>query len=108
MLMDKSTREIEREIIDVLLTDLLAAGFRVSVDDGEALPVKKSTDKAKIMAELGSTGSDHLLVFDGGTCIGWFLLVYGNDGWNVISDYTTNLEQHHKRADALAEHYSNL
>lgn len=108
MLMGKSTREIEREIIDALLTDLLAAGFVLSVDDGDDLPIQNATDKAVIMAALGSTGVDRLIVRKDDQCAGWFLLVYGNEGWDVISDYTTVLDKYHKRADALAEHYSNL
>jgi hypothetical protein len=36
---------------------------------------------------------------------GWVRFVYGNDGWDVVSDYTTNLEPHMKNADKLADYY---
>jgi hypothetical protein len=34
----------------------------------------------------------YLMNADGKTANGWVYLVYGNDGWDLISDYTTNLE----------------
>lgn len=39
---------------------------------------------------------------------GWVYVVMGNDGWDVISDYTTNLEPLMSGANRLAEKYSKL
>lgn len=35
--------------------------------------------------------------------IGWIWFIYGNDGHDVVSDYTTNLEKVLQGATALAE-----
>lgn len=42
--------------------------------------------------------------------IGWVYCVFGNDGWDVISDYTTKLDGLGLMADAekLSDHYSGL
>lgn len=112
MLMDKSTREIEREIereiVDALLTDLLAAGYRISVDDGGDLPVKAASDKAVILEALDSTGSDILLCHRGldSEPVGWVHLVYGNSGYDVIADYTLTLEPLMQNADVISDKYA--
>ena len=38
--------------------------------------------------------------------IGWVYLVFGNDGWDVISDYTTNLEFLMGEALKISDHYA--
>jgi len=42
-------------------------------------------------------------VDNGGAPSGWVYFVYGNDGWDVVSDYTTNLEAVLKGSGELAE-----
>ncbi len=31
--------------------------------------------------------------YDGQPSLGWVYLVYGNDGYDVVNDYTTNLDE---------------
>lgn len=95
MTMTLETRQaIERQIIDRIVTDALAAGYQLSVDDGGEITVSRSTDHAAIMAAVMTTDEDYLRVSKAGEPIsGWVRLVYGNDGWDVVCDHTTNLSE---------------
>ena len=87
-------QEIERQIILRIVKDALEAGFQITVDDGGDEPsVKRSTDQAAIMAAVMLTDEDFLHYSKPGEPLqGWVRLIYGNDGWDVVNDYTTNLE----------------
>lgn len=105
---------VERRIIRRLVNDLLVAGFQVEVWDGEETALQPSIDIDAIMGAIMTTDDDHLYVYkteaDGTrpkAHFGWIQLVYGNDGYDVVSDYTVNLEEVLKPsaelADAIAE-----
>jgi len=57
------------------------------------------------------TTDDDMLLFNASTAsgapedkmVGWVRLIYGNDGWDVVNDYTTNLETLMAGATALAD-----
>lgn len=89
-------RAVEIEIIKATVEALLAAGFQLSVFDGEdTSPI--STDPKVIHDALYNTDEDYLHVFQKTDehhlgNFGWVRFVYGNDGWDVINDYTVNLE----------------
>lgn len=85
-------RMIEKLIAKELVTRALAAGYKVSVNDGEETTLRKSTDLAKIMAAMFTTDEDTLHIDTPGYK-GWIELIYGNDGTDVIHDYSTNLEE---------------
>jgi len=54
-------QEIERQIIERLVQDALAAGFQITVDDGGEEPsLKRSTDPDAIMAAVMLTDEDFL------------------------------------------------
>lgn len=40
------------------------------------------------------TDEDFIYLYsqDGARC-GWFRLIYGNDGWDVVNDYSTNMQE---------------
>ena len=84
----------ERAIAERLVTDAIAQGYQVSVNDGEAWVVKRSTDNKAIMAALFSTDEDYIRIRKDGeeTSVGTFTLVYGNDGWDVIADWSYSAE----------------
>lgn len=80
----------ELQIATKLVRAALAAGYSVSVNDGEAWPVSKSHDEAEILAALQSTDSDTLRLRSPlGDFVGNVLLIWGN-GEDVISDHTDN------------------
>ena len=96
---------IERQIIERIVKDALAAGFEITVDDGGDEPsLKRSTDQDAIMAAVMLTDEDRLYYNQPGQPLqGWVRLVYGNDGWDVVCDYTTNLEPLLAGANAEAD-----
>lgn len=100
----ENASEPERIIVGKLVADLLAAGFWISVFDGEETTVKRSIDATEIFPALASTGVDHLNVGRVGDThrMGWVVLVWGND-CAVISDYTINLTEYVVGANKLAE-----
>jgi hypothetical protein len=104
---------VERAIIRRAITDVLAAGYLVRVHDGEDWACEPTLDLGVLMAAIMATDEEKLVVYrhdsKGAKWVphGWIFLVHGNDGWDVINDYTTNLEDVLKGAtelgDAIAE-----
>ena len=101
----QTRQSIERQIIESIVKDALAAGFQITVDDGGDEPsLKRSTDQDAIMAAVMLTDEDRLYYNQPGQPLqGWVRLVYGNDGWDVVCDYTTNLEPLLAGANAEAD-----
>ena len=74
-----------------LVDAILARGHAITVHDGEAFAVKRSSDRNTILDALASTEADTLIVRDAnGTKLGSFFLVYGNGPDELIADYTFN------------------
>ena len=101
---DPGVRErvaIERQIVFALIDHALAEGYELSVDDGEEQH-PWTTDRAVVIDNIMETDEDRLhLRKDGHTA--WVLLVYGNEGWDVICDYNVSLEALLEPINALAE-----
>jgi hypothetical protein len=100
---------IERAIIRRAVEDIIAGGGLVTVFDGEEYGLLRSANRDAIMAELGACDEEYLNVVkpddtakSGYRLVGSILLVYGNDGWDVIADYHSGLEQVLKGANDLA------
>lgn len=90
---------VEHQIAKATARALIAAGYKISVNDGEATVLKKSDDIADILSAMFSTDEDTLLAYAnpslpgmGMNLVGWVKFIYGNAGWDVISDYTASLE----------------
>lgn len=96
---------IEKRIIKRIIADALAAGYRLSVDDGESRTINRSSDHEAILSAMMTTDEDYLLFYAPGDKVqsGWVYFVYGNDGHDVVNDYTENLEEVMKSANALAD-----
>jgi hypothetical protein len=81
--------DAERRICSAIVKYALANEILVSVCDGEEWTVKKSDKYKTIMDALFSTDEDILqLRSKTGENLGRFILIYGNDGFDVVSDYT--------------------
>lgn len=110
----KARQRVERSIARRVILDALRAGYTLSVYDGEEVTLKNSTSVKAILAAMFSVDDDYLLFHkDGHTATkfagdndGWVRFVYGNDGPDVVNDYTTNLEEVLKGANALADRYA--
>lgn len=83
-------REMEREIAGALIDSAIEQGYALGVDDGGEVTVENSIDKVEITEALFTVDEDRLLLYRDGRQVGAFLLVYGNDGWDVIADYHDN------------------
>lgn len=88
---------IERDIVTKLVDALLAKGYVLHVNDGERSYPGTTADRATVLEQLGEVDDEHIEVATPNVegkpkRVGWVRLVYGNDGWDVISDYTMNLE----------------
>ncbi|KGX18782.1 hypothetical protein [Burkholderia pseudomallei] len=94
--------EIEKQIVEKIVVDAVAAGFKLSVFDGEETAISKSTDKDKILAQLFACEVEYLRFWKFDVIVGTVTLVYGNDGWDVISDHHVCLEDVLKGATELA------
>lgn len=101
----KMRQEVERKIVRKFVQDALAKGLRLSVSLARGYDIEDmllgSRNEAKIMDEAFAGDECHIFVqspdgplVEKGVVLskGWVYLVMGNDGWDVISDYTTNLE----------------
>lgn len=95
----------EKLIVGKLVTDLLAAGHTIDVDDGDDICLKRSADTATIFDALSSTDADRLIIRRNGRRLGWVYLVWGNDT-DIISDYTINLKKLIDGANKLSERLS--
>lgn len=87
----------EKVIVKRLVEAAVAAGYSVTIDNGDREVIVKSRDAEAIVAATRRTDEDMLYLADGPgqlpsrNYFGWVRLIYGN-GADVISDYTTNLE----------------
>ncbi|MGX0136325.1 hypothetical protein [Cupriavidus metallidurans] len=82
---------IERAILRMAMTDIYAAGHTVIVDYQEE-EVRCSSVLAAMQA-LGECDEEWIhIIAEGPKRLGSIYVVYGNSGWDVISDYHTNLE----------------
>ena len=98
----------EARIAKQCITELLAAGYRLAVYDGEEITTEITTDADVIFAAMHTTDEDHIYVYRHGDAktrkpYGWVFFVYGNEPGVVISDYTTNLESALIATNALAD-----
>jgi hypothetical protein len=89
----KMRQLVEKEIATAVVDALLAAGFSISIDNTDTI-TKPMTNRSNILKALFLTDEDRLYaVANPSQPSGWVYLVYGNDGWDVLSDYSVNLEK---------------
>lgn len=113
----KARQRVERSIARRVILDALRAGYTLSVFDGEEATLLYSDDSKSILKALFTTDEDWLLFHNADNDRkldtrgippndGWVQFVYGNDGYDVISNYTINLERVLTGAFALADKYA--
>jgi hypothetical protein len=98
------SKYLEKLVIKSAIVELLSHGFSISVNDGKETTLVRSLDADAIFGAMMTTDEDYLHAHrpgvDGG---GWVRFIYGNDGWDVINDYSTKLEQYLTKTDALID-----
>lgn len=81
----------EETIVLAAAVALIDAGYYLGVNDGEETTIHHSRDIAAIQKALFTTDEDYLYVYKlatgGKRPDSWVRCVYGNDGYDVISDY---------------------
>ena len=87
---------MERRILRKLLTTIVQHGMWCEIDNGEECS-NASNKVSYLMDFAGATdmetvgfGIEDTTQVKGYKWKGWFNLVYGNSGWDVISDYSAN------------------
>jgi hypothetical protein len=115
----KMRQEVERKIVGALVRRLLKEKFRLTVSAERGYDIDElllgSVDYKTIMDRAFDLDDCHIFVHaadgelvDDGRLVaeGWFYLVFGNDGYDVISDYTTGVEPYMTEANAISDKYS--
>jgi hypothetical protein len=100
----KNRIKLEQRIVKLTVDTLLKDGYSLAVFDGEETTAI-TTDKKTLIDALMETDEDYLFVYEAGVKarFGWVRFVYGNDGYDVINDYTTNLDEALAGVNAYAE-----
>lgn len=93
---------VENQIIKRVIKDALAAGYDLTVFDGEEFTLEHSRDAKAVFAALKTTDDDSLRFSKYGSAVGFVHFVYGNDGFDVISDYSDNAKTEAILAGAIA------
>lgn len=116
-------REVEKKIVGAFVRSALKAGYRLSVSLERGFDTDEmllgSTDRAKIMEEAFAGDECHIfvhakegdLIEDGSLkSIGWIYCVLGNDGYDVIADYATKLDNLGLMVECekLSDHYGSM
>lgn len=100
-------RQIERRIARRVVKDGLAAGYKIGVDNGgDEFELPPSGNGTAILNAMFATDEEYLVFYMDGERVGSVYFVYGNDGWDVITDYSTCLEEVLKGANDLADRLS--
>lgn len=108
---------VERAIVRRAAQDLLAAGFQLRVWNGEGYECARTPDLAVVMSAIMASDQEELCVLEApvpahlstpGTVhdtwayVGSVCMVYGNDGYDVISDNSASVEEYLEGATELA------
>ena len=98
-------QRVEQRIASRAVSALLKAGYWLAVCQGDEDEQLASRNKRDVMKLLGDCDDDRIIVYDGKTHLraGWLYLVYGNDGNDVIADYSCTLEKQLAAVNAYAE-----
>ena len=106
--MDISTRQmIEKGIAKRVVRAAIEAGYTVSLWDGGEYTVKRSRKLSEVVGAMFTVDEESLEIrnVEGGL-IGTVWMVYGNDGFDAINDFTATetMEKLLRDADEYARH----
>jgi len=93
----------EKTIARRVVKDALAAGYTLSVDNGGDTPeIENSSSFKLVVAEMFATDEERLYFYKDSKPAGMVQFVYGNDGYDVMADYSVSLEDVLKGAKEVA------
>lgn len=88
----RGVQAIDREITTKLVDALIAAGYVITCCTRDEEPeFQRSVDRAGILNLLFDLDMAELHVHKDGKC-SWIMLIFGEAGWDVVADYSANLE----------------
>lgn len=110
----KLRQELERRIARAFVRAALAKGYTVSINNGgDEDELTRSSNVPEILAAMFQTDDEFVIINktdENGQPqrVGWVHFVYGNDGWDVISDYSANdaTEELMTEPNRISEKYS--
>jgi len=86
-------REMEQAIVRAVIRSALALGYSISLDNGgDDFEFEDSKDEEQIFSEMFATDDETLLLRKDGK-ERFVRFVFGNDGWDVMCDYTARLDE---------------
>lgn len=94
--------KLEQRIVKMTVDALLAAGYTLSVFDGEN-DTPYTTDRKILVDALMETDEDYLYTRAETGLESFVRFVYGNDGYDVICDYGISLDEVLAGVNAYAE-----
>ncbi len=97
----RARAKMEIQIVNKILADAKKAGYECSIIDYEDEGDKEY--KSDIRGALFNLDQAYLVFHKDKKRIGWVFLVFGNSGYDLICDYTTNLEEFLKGANDLGD-----
>jgi hypothetical protein len=86
-------QEIEQAIVKRVIADTLAAGYSIDVFDGDEFVLENGTDADAIFKAMFATDEEQLYLRKDGKRWGWIFFIYGENGWDVINNHTSNLDE---------------
>lgn len=100
-------RRVEHQIVSSIIKESLLQGYRITVSYERGFDMEEmllgSTNPAEIIEAVFAADECHIFIHpkDGElldeqqrlNSLGWIYIVLGNDGWDAICDYTTNLDE---------------
>jgi hypothetical protein len=90
----KFRQAVERHLVRQFIRDAIRLGFTLSVDDGEdGYFIERSSDPKAVLKACLQMDEDRIYVYPKGSTdrVGWVYFVYGNEGFDVLSDYTLGI-----------------
>ena len=90
----KTRSELERLIVRKVVSAAVKEGYTFVIDNGGDSDENVKTEGVEpTLNEMLQTDQEKLIFVKDGKRVGWVYFVYGNDGWDVINNYTVNLNK---------------
>ena len=110
----KMRLQVEKRIVRAFINAAIKQGYEVAIDNGDNCDMQYEVgftqDASALYHGIFKTDEDRLYVRRKGEVepFGWLYFIYGNDGWDVLNDYTVNLEPLYAAVSPLIDKYESM
>lgn len=95
---------IEKQIVEYLINQAINTDYLISIYDGEGYAIKLSNDPVAVINAMHLTDADRVdIITQSNKYIGYIILVYDNDSYDVIHDYSESLTDFMSPVETFAE-----